>query len=170
METILLDRPRERLLGIEERYNGPLVEEMLLTRVVKPQSSNTEDNDVVRRFLRQLFVKISIIFRKSPQVTRTTTENIPAEHTNQGDQGVQKPNPVQIGSSKAVSIPVEFFTRLILALVSGALLMAPLAILSYQSKRKVHLITVAVSTVVFSFLVSLVSKSTNSEIMAATAG
>lgn len=170
METILLDRPREHLLGIEERYNGPFVEEMLLTRVVKPQSSNTEDNDIVRRSLRRLFVKISIIFRKSPQAPRTTTENIPAEQANKDGQSSQKPNPVQIGNSKSVSIPVEFFTRLILALVSCSLLIAPLAILSFQSKRTAHLVTVAVSTVVFSLLVSLVSKSSNSEIMAAAAG
>lgn len=79
-------------------------------------------------------------------------------------------NTVRMGNSKEISVPVGFFTRLFLALISGALLITPLTILSFRSTRKAYLTTIAVFTVISSLLVSLISKSTNSEIMAASAG
>jgi lipopolysaccharide export LptBFGC system permease protein LptF len=66
---------------------------------------------------------------------------------------------------------IHFLARFFVALVSVCLLIAPVAVLSYQSTRKVHLITLAVSTCVFSFLLSFVSsKASLQETVVAVAG
>ena len=61
-------------------------------------------------------------------------------------------------------------TRFLVALLAGAFLVIPLAILSHQSSSQTHLITVSTCIVIFSFLVSLVSKASNEQTMVASAG
>ena len=63
----------------------------------------------------------------------------------------------------------DFFTRFLVALLASAFLIVPLILLSLQASNKEHLITVSVFIVVFAFLVSLLSKASNSETMAAAA-
>jgi hypothetical protein len=135
---------------------------------VKHQSSNTEDNDMIRKALRKLFVSFTLLFQRSTQTT--PKDNIPADRTTYPNEKAHILDPVLIGGSKAVTLPVEKISRFILALVSSVLLIIPLTILSFQSKRRAHLITVVISTVVFCLLISLVSRSSNQEIMAAPAG
>lgn len=63
----------------------------------------------------------------------------------------------------------EFLTRFLVALIASTFLIVPLIILSLQSTDKAHLITVSVFIIVFAFLVSILSKASNSETMAAAA-
>ena len=64
----------------------------------------------------------------------------------------------------------EIITRFLVALLAGAFLMIPLVILSYQSSSQTHLITISICIVIFSLLVSLVSRASNEQIMVASAG
>ena len=64
----------------------------------------------------------------------------------------------------------EVISRFLVAVLAGAFLVVPLIVLSYQSSRKTHLITISICIVIFSFLVSLLSKASNEQTMAAAAG
>ena len=64
----------------------------------------------------------------------------------------------------------EIITRFLVALLAGAFLVIPLVVLSYQSSNQTHLITVSICIVIFSLLVSLVSKASNEQTMVASAG
>lgn len=64
----------------------------------------------------------------------------------------------------------EILTRFLVAILAGAFLVVPLIVLSHQSSSESHLITVSVCIVVFSLLISLVSKASNEQTMAASAG
>ena len=64
----------------------------------------------------------------------------------------------------------EIITRFLVAVLAGAFLVIPLIVLSHQSSSETHLITVSVFIVVFSLLVSLASKASNEQTMAASAG
>lgn len=63
----------------------------------------------------------------------------------------------------------EMFTRFSIALISGASLVAPLAILSWQKSPESRLVVVMICITIFCLLVSLLSKATNYEAMAASA-
>jgi hypothetical protein len=71
---------------------------------------------------------------------------------------------------KPLDPPVHFLARFIVALIAASLLVAPVAVLSWQSTRRAHLITLSVSTTIFSFLASFSSKSSLQETMVAVAG
>ena len=64
----------------------------------------------------------------------------------------------------------EIITRFLVALLAGAFLVIPLVVLSYQSSSQTHLITISICIVIFSLLVSLVSRASNEQIMVASAG
>ena len=64
----------------------------------------------------------------------------------------------------------EVLTRFLVALLAGAFLVIPLIVLSHQSSNRTHLITISVCIVIFSLLVSLLSKASNEQTMAAAAG
>lgn len=63
----------------------------------------------------------------------------------------------------------EVVARFIIALISGVFLIVPLAILSYESRKEVQLITVSAFIIVFSFLVSVMLKVSNLEMMMVSA-
>jgi hypothetical protein len=71
---------------------------------------------------------------------------------------------------RPIDPPVHFIARFIVALIAASLLVAPVAVLSWQSARRAHLITLSVSTTIFSFLASFSSKSSLQETMVAVAG
>ena len=64
----------------------------------------------------------------------------------------------------------EVITRFLVALMAGAFLIIPLVALSHQSSTQTHLVTISICIVVFSLLISLISKASNEQIMAASAG
>ena len=64
----------------------------------------------------------------------------------------------------------EIMTRFVVAVLAGTFLVIPLIVLSYQSSERSHLITVSVCIVIFSLLVSLLSKASNEQTMVASAG
>lgn len=72
-------------------------------------------------------------------------------------------------SHQNTSLIAEFLTRFLVALLASTFLIVPLILLSLQSTQKAHLITVSVFIIVFAFIVSLLSKASNSETMAAAA-
>jgi hypothetical protein len=63
----------------------------------------------------------------------------------------------------------DMIARFLVAIAACVLLVVPLVILNYQGRRAAHLVTVSVCIVVFSLLVSLASKASNQETMAAAA-
>ncbi len=64
----------------------------------------------------------------------------------------------------------EFVTRFLVALLAAAFLVVPLIVLSHQSSGATHLTTISICILVFSLLVSLLSKASNEQTMAASAG
>lgn len=64
----------------------------------------------------------------------------------------------------------EIITRFLVALLAGTFLVVPLIVMFNQSSSVAHLITVSIFIVVFSLLVSMLSKASNEQTMAATAG
>ena len=63
----------------------------------------------------------------------------------------------------------EVATRFLVAVLAGAFLVLPLIMLTFEESKESHLITVSIFIIVFSLLVSLLSKASNYETMAATA-
>ena len=63
----------------------------------------------------------------------------------------------------------DIITRFLIALIAGIFLVTPLAILSHQSTSEAHLVTISVFVVLFSLLVSLLTRATNEETMVASA-
>lgn len=63
----------------------------------------------------------------------------------------------------------EVITRFVIAMVTGATLVVPLVVLSYQKSEAKRLITVILFVSVFCLLLSLFSKASNYEVMAASA-
>ena len=63
----------------------------------------------------------------------------------------------------------DIIARMLVALLAGAFLVVPLVILSRQSSDEAHLITISVCIVMFSSLVSLLSRASNEETMVASA-
>jgi len=63
----------------------------------------------------------------------------------------------------------EWFARFIVALVSSLFVVVPLIILSFQSKKKLQLVTVSISIVVFSLVTSALMKTANFQTMTAVA-
>ena len=64
----------------------------------------------------------------------------------------------------------EIITRFLVAILAGSFLVIPMIALSHQSSNETHLITVSICIVIFSLLVSLVSRASNEQTMAASAG
>ena len=63
----------------------------------------------------------------------------------------------------------DILTRFLIALIAGIFLVIPLVILSHQSTTEAHLVTISVFIVVFSLLISLLTRATNEETMVASA-
>lgn len=63
----------------------------------------------------------------------------------------------------------DITTRFLIALIAGIALVVPLVILSHQSTSKAYLITISVCIILFSLLVSLLTRATNEETMVASA-
>jgi len=63
----------------------------------------------------------------------------------------------------------EYLTRFLVALLAGPILVVPLVVLSRQSSSDAHLTTVSVCIVMFSLVVSLLTRASNQETMAASA-
>ena len=63
----------------------------------------------------------------------------------------------------------DILTRFLIALIAGVFLVIPLVILSHQSTTEAHLVTISVFIIMFSLLVSLLTRATNEETMVASA-
>ena len=72
-------------------------------------------------------------------------------------------------SYQSTSRLADILTRLLIALIAGLFLVIPLVILSHQSTTEAHLVTISVFIIMFSLLVSLLTRATNEETMVASA-
>ncbi|KAL9598142.1 MAG: hypothetical protein Q9219_004698 [cf. Caloplaca sp. 3 TL-2023] len=63
----------------------------------------------------------------------------------------------------------EILTRILIALLIGALLVIPMTVLSYQKSDRANVIAVSCFTFAFALVVSLLSRASNEQIMAASA-
>ena len=87
-----------------------------------------------------------------------------------GSSGSPKmPNPSIVRIWGNTARLAEICTRFLIALVAGASLVSPLAILSYQSSANARLLVIVVCIIIFCFIVSALSKATHYEAMALSA-
>ena len=56
-----------------------------------------------------------------------------------------------------------------MALLAGAALVGPLILLTYQPTLEIRVVTISICIVVFCFIMTLLTKGQNSEVMAASA-
>jgi hypothetical protein len=82
--------------------------------------------------------------------------------------GAQKRRPGSLTYQNTIKL-AEFFASFITALTSGAFMIVPVCILSFQQGRTSHLITISVSIVLFSFAISLTMRTSGPETVAASA-
>jgi hypothetical protein len=85
-----------------------------------------------------------------------------------GSEESQKYTPGPLAYQNTIKL-AEFIASFVTALGSGAFLIIPLCILSFQHGKAAHLVTVSISIVVFSFAISLTIRTSGPETIAASA-
>ena len=133
--------------------------ETFKTRLVRVDlARRSGPRDILRHSLRKLFRYLWFFIRKNRSCGDTDYDSAAVLEANLKRR---YQNTAQIA---------EYITRFVVAVLAGALLVIPLIILSNQSKGSAQLITVSTCIVVFSLLVSLVSKASNEQTVVASAG
>ena len=132
------------------------------TRLVRvdlaPRSSS---RDPIQHYLRKCL-------RKMWYSTRST-RNLEKDEENGIKSPVSNVRAMFDRSYQNTARVAEAVTRFLIAIFAGSFLVVPLIVLSFQTSKESHLITVSVCIVVFSLLISLLSKASNYETMAASA-
>lgn len=138
------------------------------TRLVRVDLAPRSDSrDVLRHGLRK-FLRYTWFF-----VRRSRTSDAELDRYSSGpimEAKAKLERSYQNTIHLAVTHLAEIITRFLVAVLAGAFLVIPLIVLSHQSSSEAHLITVSIFIVVFSLLVSLASKASNEQTMAAAAG
>ena len=131
------------------------------TRLVRvDQAYRTGSRDIIRHALRK-FLRALWFFVCRSRIGRETQEPYASAATLESHLKKSYQNTARLA---------EIITRFLVALLAGAFLVIPLVVLSYQSSSQTHLITISICIVIFSLLVSLVSRASNEQIMVASAG
>jgi hypothetical protein len=160
METFSLsDNPTESNtrddLSRYETYKTRLVRVDLAPR----SSSRDPIQHYLRKFLRSLWYSAHSARWSARNSDDERGSNPEVSHTGaQFDRSFQ--NTARMAEAAA---------RFLIAVFAGSFLVVPLIVLSFQTSKASNLITVSICIVVFSLLVSLLSKASNYETMAASA-
>lgn len=80
----------------------------------------------------------------------------------------QRPPPTSVTYQNTIKL-AESLASFLTALTSGAFLIVPVCILSFQHSKTAHLITISISIVAFSFAISLTMRTSGPETVAASA-
>ena len=135
--------------------------EMYKTRLVRVDTvSRSRSGDLLRRSLRKYLRAFWFFIRFQRQ------------HAHQKQSSYSSATELESNLKRSyqnTSRLADIVTRFLIALLAGIFLVTPLAILSHQSTSEAHLVTISVFIVVFSLLVSLLTKATNEETMVASA-
>lgn len=135
--------------------------EMYKTRLVRVDTAGrVRSGDflrrILRKYLRAFWFYVRFRGRNAQQTHRFISSEIDLEsHLKR--------------SYQKTSQLADIITRFLVALIAGGFLVVPLVILAHQSSSEAHLITVSVCIVLFSFVVSLLTRATNEETMVASA-
>ncbi len=131
------------------------------TRLVRVDLAQRRDSrDVLRHSLRKLLRYFWFFVRQ-----RGATDDMPDENCSETALEANLRRTYQ-----NITRLAEVITRFVVAMLAGAFLVVPLIVLSHQSRSETHLFRVSLCIVIFSLLVSLASKASNEQIMAASAG
>ena len=139
------------------------------TRLVRvDQAYRTGSRDIIRHALRKCLRALWFFVRCRGGIGRDDAREPDASSSSSAATTLE--SGLMTKSYQNTARLAEIMTRFLVALLAGAFLVIPLVILSCQSSGRAHLITVSVCIVVFSLLVSLVSRASNEQIMVASAG
>ena len=126
------------------------------TRLLRVDLGTRARTDPFQRWLHK-YLRAFRYWRLSSKIENAGTERGPAANQH-------------LGSSYQNTILIaDIIGRITTALLTAVFLIAPLAILSYQSSKNVQLIVISVCILVLSFLVSLFLKVSSFEMMAIAA-
>lgn len=135
--------------------------EMYKTRLVRVDTvSRSRSGDLLRRSLRK-YLRAFWFFTR-----------FRGQHAYQKRSSYFSPTELESNLKRSyqnTSRLADIITRFLIALIAGAFLVTPLAILSHQSSIVAHLVTISVCIVLFSLLVSLLTRASNEETMVASA-
>lgn len=154
METFALaDHP---WLAMRSGLNTRVAFRTRLMQIDRPMRSDVRDplQHVLRKILRRIWFRSTTIDNES---------NLPAYATAGKGEDVVRRWYQNTGRF------AETTSRFLFGIIAGAVLVAPMIIMSYQANSKSRVLTVALSIVLFSFLVALVSRASPQETMAASA-
>ena len=158
METFALaDNSWQASLGSDKR--NPY--EVYKTRLVRVDTvGRSRSGDLLRRSLRRYLRAFWFFIRFRGQHAHQ-------KHSSYSSAAELESNLKR--SYQNTSRIADVLTRFFIALIAGVFIVIPLAILSHQSSTQAHLVTISIFDVVFSLLVSLLTKATNEETMVASA-
>lgn len=135
--------------------------ELYKTRLVRVDTvSRSRSGDLLRRSLRKYLRAFWFFIR------------FRGKHAHQKHSSYSSATELESNLKRSyqnTSLLADIITRFLVALIAGAFLVTPLAILSHQSTSEAHLVTISVFVVFFSLLVSLLTRATNEEMMVASA-
>lgn len=135
--------------------------ELYKTRLVRVDTvSRSRSGDLLRRSLRKYLRAFWFFIR------------FRGKHAHQKHSSYSSATELESNLKRSyqnTSLLADIITRFLIALIAGAFLVTPLAILSHQSTSEAHLVTISVFVVLFSLLVSLLTRATNEEMMVASA-
>ena len=135
--------------------------EMYKMRLVRVDTvGRSRSGDLLRRSLRK-YLRAFWFF------IRTRAQHVNHKHSSYDSATELESNLKR--SYQNTSRLADITTRFLIALIAGVALVVPLVILSHQSTSKAYLITISICILLFSLLVSLLTKATNEETMAASA-
>ena len=141
------------------------------TRLVRvDQAYRTGSRDIIRHALRKCLRALWFFVRCRGGIGRDDAREPDASSSSSSAAATTLESGLMKKSYQNTARLAEIMTRFLVALLAGAFLVIPLVILSCQSSGRAHLITVSICIVVFSLLVSLVSRTSNEQIMVASAG
>lgn len=134
--------------------------EMYKTRLVRVDTvSRSRSGDLLRRTLRKHLRAFWFFIRSRGQ------------HAHQKHSSYFSATELESNLKRSyqnTSRLADITTRFLIALIAGVALVVPLVILSHQSTSKAYLITISVCIILFSLLVSLLTRATNEETMVAS--
>lgn len=135
--------------------------EVYKTRLVRVDTvSRSRSGDLLRRALRKYLRAFWFFIRSRGQHAQK-------KHSSYSSATALESNLKR--SYQNTSRLADVITRFLIALIAGVFLVIPLVILSHQSSSEAHLVTISIFIVLFSLLVSLLTRATNEETMVASA-
>lgn len=140
--------------------------EIYETRLVRTDLGPRNRQDPLQRRIHKLLRYFRYWNLLRTQSSQTTQDQTPAAETH---PALPPKHLTRSWSYQNTVLLAEIIARIFIAIMTGVLLIAPLAILSNQERKSIQLITVAMFIVVFSVLVTVLLRASNVEVMVVSA-